>query len=115
VPAKDPRPGAERVRDQTRFRPRLIPDALRRRRQAGPDLLPKPKPPSTNLPASCIVFTNYFLRFFLTGPYCLRAAFSQPARLPFAFLRQAFSALVSFCVRVRVLVFVQPVTVIGVD
>jgi hypothetical protein len=53
----------------------------------------------------------YFLRLFpfafafFNGPYCLRACLSQPARLTFAFLRQVFSAALSFCARVKVLAF----------
>src|SRR5277367_6061719 len=54
------------------------------------------------------------LRFF-TGPNFLRAAFSHWALLEPFFLWQAFKAALSFCARVRALVFLQPVTVTGVS
>jgi hypothetical protein len=56
---------------------------------------------------------TYFFRFFLTGPYRLRAFASQAARLPLAFLRHAFRALASLWARVRT-AGLQPVAVIFV-
>jgi transposase len=56
---------------------------------------------------------------FLTGPYALRACFSQAARWPLDFFLHAFSAFASFCARVKVLALkpltaAQPLTSTGV-
>src|ERR1700761_48480 len=65
--------------------------------------------------SAATVYFFFFACSFFNEPSFLRAAASQPARLPFAFLRHAFNAAASFCALVRAFFFAQPVTVTGVD